>query len=241
MSFIIVDKASQKSAIFSVRSAYRRPFNVGTWTEIRIGMYFTPIASTGDDSNYVGQSITVSSLADRFAFGIKSDDGNLPKASGSQFWGALANMSTFRLGDHGSGTNQMGLTALTGVTVRKSFCVTNGTSIDIVDNSTGTGFIGNLGRADSGTFNNFYGLRFIITDIGLSTQTVDIYSRTASNLTVTDTTALRAQLDNSWTSEATLAANDGATAWAIPTCFYLQNPLTLMRFKLHNHMIKKYA
>lgn len=243
MSILIVTKDSQKSAILPIRSAYRRKFDVGVWTELRIGMFFSLTSSSDDDSAAVSETVTQSSASDRFGFGIKSDDGNLPQQSGCTFFGTTTRLGSVQVSYGGQAdTNERNIRDINlPSTVRAYYGVTSGTTLALTE-VVGTTVLNMKPANYGGGYSTFFGFRFVINDLGTATQTVDVYTRTAANLSSTSIADLRLNVDAAHTLVASAAtANDGATAYPIPTCFYLQNPFTGIRFKLHNHMVKKYA
>jgi hypothetical protein len=79
------DHRNRKAA----RESLLREFDFGTWSKIRIGMFFSFAGASSPSSSYSLESVVLSSVFDRFSVGIKNSDNTaLPLQTGSVFWGA---------------------------------------------------------------------------------------------------------------------------------------------------------
>lgn len=207
----------------AVREGYCRQFDFGTdWTEIRIGMFFGPVhATTSDNTAAPTELLALSSAADRIFFGIKDSSTALPGSTGSVFAGIMT--ATGKTSDVGAGYinshdgelvagGYVGTTLVGGTTTQDV-----ARSMQYPDVTLTTGY------------NGFYGLKFVIANRGLGTQTLAITSSRTASVSGTDYSA-----SNLLTYLSAFAA-PGTTqtlnwfsgvpaAYDIPDCFFFRLP-----------------
>lgn len=242
----IYTKLTDKTLILAPREAVVRQFNFGTdWTEMRMGFFSTGVIDSGDNTAPTDESLVIGSASDRMAIGLKNSSTNdLPGYAGSLFIGAIT-------GGTGSQTTDYSLAA-----GRKYYCAFATNQAPSAAGYYGTTLVGGthttdalahpilFGDASAATgYNGFFGLKFVITDRGLSTQTVTM-STFADVVAGTDysATALRTLLNNSgYLGPKTIAWNDGAAARTIPDCVFVRIPFFNNRIRISAIRAIRYA
>ncbi len=234
----IYTKTTKKTLILEPRECVIRQFDFGAWTEMRMGMYFSGIAASGNDSQGLGETVAVASALDRITFGIKdSDTTNIPGETGSLFLGVLSETysSTAITGNDSSAFRSAG--------------ASNGSSSRalVAGGFVGTSLInGNPGSdlcvepdypapTGSTAYCAFLALKFLITNIGLSSQTVTISASTATPVSGNAYTLanLRSAINAATYSNAKVVTwNTGAAARAIPDCWFLRLPFLNNRIRM---------
>jgi hypothetical protein len=216
------------------REYYLRAPPWTTWTEVRLAMMFTMVP-TGNFSSYAPAE-TIGPLTnpsatylDWFCWGLKDTSSNLPGAAGSQFiglgWGsggvAIALASNLSgNGNIGSGGAQI-------------YIAQNGATN--VATSTDAGFVLSFPQYSPTAYCFTNGLRFVVNNAGLSTQTVtaSYYANIASLAGDYSVAKLRTDTFNtSYSGSKTLTWNSGGVALALPCCWYLRMPFNLSRARI---------
>lgn len=220
-------KALENTLILEAREFMLRQFNFGTWTEMRMGMFFGGIATTGNNNNVVGETVAISSALDRFAFGIK-DSGTtaIPGQTGASFLGLTTTIAQNNVSAIGSYQSN-GAWSAAGMT---DTTIIGGTAGQTV---LQTNFPNDV-TVSSG-YNAFYAIKFVINNQGLSTQTVDISVAAATTVAGTDysLSALRTLINSSTYGTArNIAWNTGAAAKTIPNCWFLRLPFVNNRIRM---------
>ena len=86
---------TEQSLILGPKESYQAEFNVGTWTDLLVGMYisFTSLSGSGTNSPFVFESLPyTSSLKNNFFFGIKDISTDFPGSSGTFFAGYMSDI-----------------------------------------------------------------------------------------------------------------------------------------------------
>lgn len=199
-------------------------------------------ASSGTDVN-----VANSGVADQLLFGLKDADTPLmPGEAGAQFFGI---MNPVGLGTRfwADGSNTLISTRGPGVD-GGSFGVSSGTTRTVV-NSTGNNALrmahtGNNVAPGATLYAGFNCLEIELLDRGLATQRVIFRSSQTPNLTDTSKSALRT-LINAFASPQThagsVAANNGTTAFPVPTKFVIRLPFFNHRAKVYSWMAVQVA
>jgi len=223
--------------VLSPQEAPLRQFGFGEWTEMRIGAFFSAIADTGPNDNCVNEVLVPSLPTDYLVFGIKNTGQPLPGETGSLFLG-------IRSSDNGTVQSiaNNGFADSTGAWKGVSYHDTTETLTSNVFTSL------NMGQcaASGGTaYCNFIGIKFVITDRGLSSQSVAIsVAGVNSGIGGNDysVNALRTLINNStYGTPQSLAWNTGAAARDIPDCFYVRSPLFSNAIRLSAVRAIRYA
>ena len=246
MSNIYEKISGDKTLVLAPREGFMRKFNVGEWTDMAMGMYFTGIR--GDNTAISpSETVTIVTNADRITVGLKNSSNTiLPGFSGSYFVGAgiivsATSCTATWASNYGENTAENNLTAIG----------YNGTaSIGGSDSNyklSSLSFPENGGTAAS-SYNAFFGVRFVITNRGASNQTILVkYAKAAVPGTDYSTDALRIQLNNQTWNNPTggtsypIAWNDGVSALPIPDAFWVRMPYNINSIRMSSVAGVKFA
>lgn len=236
MSSIYQKTGSDKTCILAPREYFQRPFDFGDWTEMRIGMYVSGVAASGDDTASASELVTTVSAADRFTVGIKdSATTALPGEVGSLFVG----IGSFG-GKSNSGANDF----------YSNIGANNASSQTFVGTSQQGGSAGGMSTLTFPTagpstgYCGWFGIKFTIANRGLSTQTISVVSGSYQPISGTDysASALRTDINNyPFPSADTFAWNDGVAAREIPDSIWVRMPFYSNRLRLSCIMGVRYA
>lgn len=223
-------------------------FKDEAWTEARIGGFVSGCAASGDNTAWATETVAVSSAYDQFMVGIKNSafQNSVLGQADCDFWGisGLSGNNTVITNTSGGVNVEGGVTVLTSDAGTR-FSVANGATVNGASVGSSSNYF-NIGTkaavvATTG-FCRFFGIRIIITDRGLSSQTVRMYLSINGNTAHTDTAkaTLQSLLTNmtshTLTDSGSITANDGATAFPVPDSFYVRCPFISNRFRFHNVM-----
>jgi hypothetical protein len=233
----IYTKGSEKTTILEPQEAPLRQFGLGEWTEIRIGAFFSAIAATGPNDNAVSESLVPSLITDYLVFGIKNEGQPMPGHTGSLFLGIRSSDTNLVQAIPSAGFQDSSGTwkavSYVDATMDLGGAVLTSVAIGQCNPTGGTGYC------------SFIGIKFVINNRGLSTQTVSISAANSSNgIAGNDysATALRTFLNNTaYNSPVTLDWNTGAAARPIPDYFYIRSPLFNNRIRLSAVRAIRYA
>lgn len=224
--------------VLDARQAFVRQIDTGSqieWTDLRIGMYCAGV-DTGSDNNTGGFNENVGSQnnpINRLVFGLKDGGPDFPGSGSAVFVGMMTSGSTntskltYQYNPYypyiGSDTSKMfniGYNA--GTKVGES----NGSF------TFGSPILTNV--AGTSTYHAAWGVRFLVNNRGLSTQTISLYGMSQGDSPPDYTSAnLRSWLGSqSQTSLGTIAWNNGATAYAIPNNFFVYMPFNGIKLRI---------
>ncbi len=230
-------KGSEKTLIPNTGEAVFRRFNFGDdWTEIRLGFFASLVTSAGDDTNAADETLVVSGVSDLISFGIKDSSQTLPGQTGASFLGLLTTPASdskifasppYKIA--GASANGLKVSAYKDATLVSSAAGAL-SSIYANDASLGSGYCG------------FFGLKIVLNNRGLSTQSATMNVATDVALTDYSSNGLRDALNNgTYGVTGTVAWNDGAVAYDIPNCFWIRLPFFNNRIRLSAIRIARYA
>lgn len=244
MSNIYEKITGDKTLVLTARDGFMRKFNFGTWTDMAIGIYFTGIV--GNNTAISGdENVNIITHADRMTFGLKNSSNTiLPGFPGSYFVGACS-----RIGDsqatalgssYGNNNGQFPSIGFYGDTVTSGGTTNHSCNNIAFPNGGGTG---------ATSYNGFTGLRFIISNLGASNQSILVKWGRTDTVAGTDysTAALVTQMNNqNWQlpsggASYTIAWNDGATAYPIPDAFWIRMPFYTNIIRMSSIAAVKYA
>ncbi len=236
MATIYQKTVTDKTCILSPREYILRPFDFGTdWTEVRIGCYLSGVASSGDNTDSASETVVISSASDRVAFGIKdSATSDLP-GFGSALYLGVTNRAAASSSCTGSAFTATTDLAAAGYHETTLVGGTGTLSADMGYPASASGATGYCG---------FYGLKFVISNLGTSSQSVAISGTRTATIAGTDYSAAALQLlmnNNTYQSPVTIAWNDGAVARTIPDAFYCRLPFYSNRIRLSAIRCIRYA
>ncbi len=225
----IYTKLTENTLILAPREMVVRPFNFGAWTEIRLGILATMVTSAGNDSNAVSETVAIASALDYYGFGIKTDNTILPRVAGADFIGMQNITAASSAYTSGTPGNVQSASNPRGVIAAGASVIDEATNLDQMDLPQAAGASGYCG---------FYGLRIVIGNAGLSTQTVTIGAARRSTVSGTDysNSVLRSNIlsggSTGYTMGTAKAWNTGVAARALPDAFYLRMPFYNARMRL---------
>lgn len=237
MASIYQKTASDKTCILAPREFILRPFDFGAWTEMRIGFYYSGIAASGDNTNSASETVALSSYSDRITVGLKDSATNdLPGYGDALFLGGVTQTAASSE-CNGSAFHSSGLGVLGAAGFHETTLV-NGSS------SLGFGFDYPASASGATGYCGFAALKFVIADLGLSSQAVTISGVTTTPITGTDYSAAALQLlinNSTYGSGVSVAWNDGAIARTIPDAIFLRMPFYNNRIRLSAMFASRYA
>lgn len=233
MATIYQKISTDRTCILDPREYFIRAIDFGAWTEARIGFYCAQVSSSDDNAIGTTESVTVNSVADRISIGLKNTDTNdLPGEAGSMFLGAINGIGATANTNGASGYYAAGAlgNVFSGVGYNGATPI-EGTTSDLLSN-----FI--TMPADpsvASSYNGFFALKFVITNLGLSSQSVAISSAASTTISGTDysASALRISMNNAtYGTAVTIAWNSGVAAYDIPDGFWIRLPFYNNRLRL---------
>lgn len=244
MSAIILYKTSslgnENTLVIEPRTGLWIPFDFGTWTQVRVGMYYSAPSSSSayQTRNSVTETIGITADQDRFAFGLISGSVDAVGASGTYFVGAISDQAHLALDSTiaWAGYQQLGLAA----GYSRGTTVTVGSGL----NNTATRFNFGYPDSNSGTHAGFNALKFTVINSGASTQTIRVSTHSGGTATMPySDSVLRTSINNAgytdYSGDATW--NDGAVAYPLPNNVFLWNPYYTVGLKLSAIEIIKIA
>ncbi len=218
---IIYTKLTDKTVVLSPREGAGRKFNFSSWTEVRVGMFFVGVSSSGPNVDNIAESVALSSVSDRISFGIKnSSTTDMPGVAGTKFLGVvtrtgLTSDSQAATAFRSAGGGGLSAAGYNGVTL------IGGGAPEEIDPMVFPGASLSTG------YNGFYALKFVISNLGGATQAVAISSSPESPVVGTDysASALRTKINNAtYGTPASIAWNSGGVALAIPDAVWVRMP-----------------
>ena len=236
MASIYQKTVSDKTCILAPREFILRPFDFGAWTEMRVGMYFSGVASSGDNTDSAVEAVTLSAFQDYITFGIKDSATNdLPGYGDALFLGACTVSSGT---SYCSGSNFQ--------TQGGSFLASSGFHETTLVNGTShlDSMVYPASAAGATGYCAFYAMKFVIANLGASSQAVTISSCTTSPIAGTDYSAAALQIalnGATYGSATSVAWNTGAAARTIPDAFFLRLPFYSNRIRLSAIFASRYA
>lgn len=241
MATIYEKLVTDKTLILEPREGIIRQFDFGLWTEMRIGMYYCGIGTSGDNVTSVSETVAQSTNADRITFGIKNNStDDLPGFTGARFLGtATRNGIGSECNTGGFFTQSSTMMPAIGM---YDTTIYGGTSGDPLNNAllypTGAAVAGATG------YNGVYCLRFVVNNAGLATQTVTMSNFQSTTVSGSNYSinALRTAINNGpYIGSSAIQWNDGAAAYALPDAFFCRMPFYNNRIRISAMMTIRYA
>ncbi len=240
MATIYQKTVTDKTCILSPREYILRPFDFGTdWTEMRIGCYLSGVAASGDNTDSAAETVALTSASDRVCFGIKdSATSDLPGFGTALFLGIVTETSS---SSYCSGSYFASFAAdrLAAAGYHETTLVGGATA-----QSVGIGMAYPASASGSTGYCGFFALKFVITNLGTSSQSVAISATRTTTVSGTDYSASALQLlmnNNTYGTPVATAWNDGAVARTIPDAFYCRMPFYSNRIRLSAIRCIRYA
>lgn len=237
--------ASDRVLIIEPQVGWLQPFNVGSWTQLAIGLWWSATTEADDNAVPTTAITGTGSATNLMTFGLKESSLNLPGESGTRFIGYTASNALATATSYIIATSTEHRIIVSGAfNGRGYFGSILDTTFSVTLNTPNSGFA-NPGNnmSTSSNYCNFFGMKFVVLNSGLSTQQIEVYSPNATNVTPTSTPTIESLrttfLPSLTTLVHTAAWNDGASAYALPTAMFLRFPFTGIRARIHAFVIEK--
>jgi hypothetical protein len=235
MAFVYQKTVDDKAVIFGAREHLPRKFDFGAWTEARIGMFWSLTTLGGDNTKPASDEIVpVVTPFDCFSFGLKDSSATAPGVAGSMFIGMITETQSKITVGGAFGAGNVGI----GETDANIEVLGYDGATPLARSSTAS--VGNWMNSDpeaASGYASFVGMRFVVADLGLATQTITVSASFTANIGGTDYSAanLRTYLSAfaSPSTEIEVDWNDGADALVVPDCWFLRNPFFNNRIRVH--------
>jgi len=231
----IYEKPSEKVVILSSREAIQRPLDFSTWSEIRLGMFFSMTTVGSDNTAVAAETLAIVSPNDYITYGLKnSNNTNVPGVSGSRFIGigTTSGNSLLALGDIG-GFNTFHAQGFEGTTL-----IENASTMH-------PGIMFFPSPTPSTAYSGVFILKLVLANRGLSSQTVTATAAQQSGVAggTYSTDELLIEMNNFIVPGATRTFNwnDGVSAYDIPDAFYIRLPFYTARMRISAMYAKRYA
>lgn len=226
---LIYLKGAENTCILAPREMTVRPFNFGAWTEMRMGIFFTMVTAAGDDANAVNETVVIASALDYMAFGIKTNNTTPARTAGTDFIGLMNQTAQSSLLTAGAPGNLNSAGNPRGVYLNDAAVLSEATNLGQADFPQAAGAAG---------YNGFLGLRFVITNLGLVNQQINLGFGIRSSVAGVDysVTALRTQILSGGSTGYTMGGprdwNTGVVARVVPDAFYVRMPFFNNRIRM---------
>lgn len=239
-STIATVNTSDKVLLIEPRKAYSRKTSIGSaWTDVRMGGFFTVVPSGNDDAASTAETLSLVSPLDQWWFGLKDSSSILPRTSGSQFMG-------FSCLDGDAAvisSNSAGSALLGGTTANWARRTTYNGATQLTNQQVSSSDLA-FPIFSTTDVNAFWGLRFVVTDAGLSSQTVTIhYARSGTVQTTVTAAALDAKLrdPSSFTTGGSHTWNAAGAALPLPDYWFFANPFANNRIRVTTYGAVKFT
>lgn len=240
MATIYQKTVTDKTCILSPREYILRPFDFDAWTQMRFGMYFSVVAASGDNTNAASETVALSTAADRVTFGIKdSATSDLPGFGTALFLGSTSYSTGAALAAGGQVDIQTTASELAATGYHETTLVGGA-----VGQSLGNHIEAPASASGVSSYCGFYALKFVITNLGLSSQSVAISAAKSTTISGTDYSASALQIDMNNATYGTPVAtawNDGAVARTVPDAIFIRLPFYSNRIRLSAIRAIRYA
>lgn len=241
--------------VLGIREAFYQPFNIGTWTEARMGMYYSFTAAPGSsnpdtfnvNSPYVGESMAYTGSPNGLFIGITNSGATTLPLAGNSIYAGISLSASFV---SGSGILADG--------ILKGFPNGSPNLTTLCSSGTGYQILGSFGglypvspalSTGTSSYASFLGLRFVIGNVGQTGQTIDVSASTNQSGIGTNSISLdslRAQL-LSFPNQSigtpqyfTTGFSSGGGPLPPPDSMLIYFPLDNNRIRIHNLAIERY-
>lgn len=239
MATIYSHNANDKVLILDNREALQRKLDLGSWNEIRLGIFYNSVGSNTPTSSYVDELVNQSTRADILAFGLKdSATSILPGFSGSYFIG-IALTGSHNINANNTQYYDASYTNFNGVGFYGTSSYWGGASANAF------GFPINGGGTNSSDYCYYYVLKIIINNSGSASQTLSVYTSNgsySSGTTYYGIPQLNQQMNNAnFGTVSTVTWNDGVNALPIPDSFWIRTPFYFNKIRISSLSAVKYS
>jgi hypothetical protein len=233
---------NENNLLLEPREAFYRPFDLGQWTELRIGMLFRMVGVGSDSSSIATETVPVNTNSDKIFIGIKDSGSNLPGVGNTNFIGVatvsgsiVRSMPTVLGSDTISESGSAALyPRLNLIVYSSSFLYQHYGTFTNQSNTTAPYF---SGSASGSQYNGFYGLKYVLQNSGSDNQKVLISYRIGVN-PGSSSADLHSQLASnlSWTTLTLNDMNPTTASWnpgvPLPNSFFVYTPFYNNRLRM---------
>lgn len=247
MATIFQKISGDNCVILGPKEALVYPFSMGSWTEIRVGGYFSYTNINDNNLTGIKESFSSSGPPTAFFWGIKDTGTNLPYSSGSVFFGitndsvgspksvlnnyTLAGQSPYAGTSDNSNNSVAYFTFLSGNSLFRTSSQLNGGGFYALRMTEGTFVTGTTGYAW------FNGLRYLYDrNRSIITGAAMQSSSPSTDISITGLRTLLSQLPN----QSTLPASNISGCGIQPDALFLYNPLINNQIRIHGLAVEKY-
>ena len=234
LKVVTVNTVDQVGILYP-RDAYHRRAKIGSaYLEVRMGMFFTFVPSGNDDAHCVAETIAPAGYLDWFTFGLKDSSANAPGKAGAQFIGHCWSADAVPANTNALTANTAGQASMANGGGKQLLATLNGAT---VISSGDSSVIMYFPVWSATNVNAFWGMRFLVANLGLSTQTVACKGQLiAAAQTDVSNSALRTAIYNTAYSgtERTLNWFSGNAALPLPDYVWIRVPFNNNRLRITN-------
>jgi len=244
--------------VLGTRERLIYPFNLGDYSEIRMGMFWSTTSGSADNTIVVNNdTVAQNSTYNQIYFGFSNFNTGayVPgEVNGYDYIGTVGRYNTQPCGIYGDSSNvqfvgganggggltlfKMGITDLTGACSIASGFDNNGLDFDMkcpsVDQTGATQFAG------------FFGLRLFTS--GSKAYGIQRFTNGGTYSSNVTTAALRTNVANLGTSRGTICTGfmtsggvEAANRMMLPNAIYIYTPMMNTRLRIHNLVVERYA
>jgi hypothetical protein len=235
MADIATVNTSDKTLLPAPRQGYRRRSNIGSnWTDVRLGIFFTVVPSGNDDAACVTETVVDNGFPDWFTFGLKDSSASAPYTAGTRFVG-IRQWQNFRITtDNSAGAGEMIHSGLLSVATAGS----GAAELALFGFSMNPRFP----QYSAGTVNGFWGLKMVVNNAGLSSQSIRLHTNMTGTTAIADVskTNLRTNLLGSFTDcGGDVAFNESGAALTLPDTLWIRLPTFNNRIRITTYGVLK--
>ena len=236
----------ENNLLLEPREAFYRPFDLGQWTDLRIGMLFRFVGTSSDSASATYEILGVNSETDRFYFGIKDSGSDMPGVSGTKFIG-MGTVSGSRIGSNNSGAGgDTFFESGSSIYQRIYFSAYSGSDFvrPLIDQNTNTS-VPFSSSASGSSYSTFYGLRITLQNSGAADQRVQLtHKYSFSGLVGTSSADLNSYLVSpaGWASpysSGPVATASWANGMPLPNSFFIYSPFYNSRLRMSAMQVLK--
>ena len=225
----IFTKGSEKTCILSPREGLMRQFDFGSWTELRLGFFYSIVSSSNNDAAGPTESIVTNNEYDLLALGLKTYNSYYPRQVGCNFVGITSQTT-------GCTKNASNIQTPTGSNHVQCSAYKDATNVSTLSTNDIGGLAFPSDPSVGSNYSAFWGIRYVINNRGLSTQTISIYLSTLTPVSDVSVSNLLTRL-NAFPVAGTnapriLTFNDGVNAHTVPDAIFLRLPFYNNRLRI---------
>lgn len=225
-----------QTLILGSRESVTRKFNLGTWTELLFGMYCAGTTTASGNATPPTENVTWHSVTDNIYIGLRNSSSTaLPGVAGAQFIGMVPrNYASAGAESANSNGSQYGTASGQMLAIsEKDASVLAGGTYPAYSMGPGPSF---TTPTAASAYNGFFGMRFVVSNAGLGSQTIAIQSVVSASEAGTNYSVANLQSRllgvGAWGTSFSLAWNSGGAALPLPDAIYIYMPFYNCRIRI---------